>query len=92
MMLTVTQTAPPLARCSIRGCAWRWRSGVPRVCPLHGADIAELAERVGTLMDAPGNGKAEAAAGTKAETRKKTRPPRTAPATPARRVTPRAAR
>jgi hypothetical protein len=54
----MTVAAPALARCTERGCAWRWRSGTDRPCAQHqhhdDDDLAARAAEYGVMMAAPG--------------------------------------
>jgi hypothetical protein len=54
----VTTTAPPLARCVIRACPFRFTTGGPdRLCAEHGRDgggATNVADRIAQLMNAPG--------------------------------------
>jgi hypothetical protein len=63
MIDSVTTTAPPLARCIIRGCAWRFTDhGPDRMCAEHGRDglVSHTADRIAALMTAPGDDEPEA--------------------------------
>jgi hypothetical protein len=42
-------TLAPLARCTTRGCAWRWRSGPDRPCWQHQRDDGDLAAAAAAL-------------------------------------------
>jgi len=67
MMDAVTTAPPALARCVIRGCPWRWRTGPDRRCPHHDGDDHGLAERLGVDLTAAPAGRHDDGAATAIE-------------------------